>query len=417
MGMTGLANLGLSGFFAVGAYTSAIAVKLGGTPIFFGIIAAIIVSAILGAIVSISTLRLRADYLAIVTFGFSEFVRLVASNEIWLTNGTDGIAGIPGPWRSDLSPQAFNVVCCTLILLALLAVFLLCARIGGAPYGRVLRAIRDDEHVVSSAGKHILRFKLHAFALGAGIMGLAGACYAHYTSYIAPDVFRTLISMYVFLALTAGGMGNNIGATLGAFALIALLESLRFAMSYYSDIGLIQVAALREMIVGLGMILILRFAPRGLIREQKVQYLNRDNHSAQWPQRSRSRPTVRLLTSRDRWTCRSQVNHFRHRSLHLPAVHPLSTEFKSTNTEFNQHQTEICGLRCANYVTTVAAVDPGELRIIKTYSRQRLEPEVFQPPNAPREIFCVKRAEIPRMWVSFVRAIDGQRRKPAKRRA
>src|SRR5581483_3714363 len=106
-GMAGMINLGLVGFFACGAYVSALLTKNAGAPMVLGMAAAIVFTAAAGAVVALVTARLRGDYLAIITLGFSEVIRLVASNEIWLTNGTDGISGIPGPWRGRLTPAAF----------------------------------------------------------------------------------------------------------------------------------------------------------------------------------------------------------------------------------------------------------------------------------------------------------------------
>ena len=117
------------------------------------------------------TARLRADYLAIVTLGFSESVRIAAANEIWLTNGSDGIAGIPGPWRGILPPQQFNLVFLAIVVAVLVATFVLLQRLGHSPFGRVLRAIRDDEDVAAVAGKHVLAFKVKAFAVGAACWG------------------------------------------------------------------------------------------------------------------------------------------------------------------------------------------------------------------------------------------------------
>ena len=108
---------------------------------------------------ALTTARLRGDYLAIVTLGFSEVVRLVASNEIWLTNGTDGISGIPGPWRGRLTPEQFNLVYLALVVAALAVVVAMLERLRRSPYGRVLRAIRDDEQVAEVAGKHVLRLQ------------------------------------------------------------------------------------------------------------------------------------------------------------------------------------------------------------------------------------------------------------------
>ena len=156
-GMTGMINLGLAGFFAVGGYTTALLTK-SGAAIPVGVLAGGAMAAATGAVVALVTARLRADYLAIVTLGFSESIRIAASNEIWLTNGSDGIAGIPGPWRGAVSPMQFNLLFLTIVALVLATVFLLLHRLGVSPFGRVLRAIRDDEDLTAVAGKHVLVF-------------------------------------------------------------------------------------------------------------------------------------------------------------------------------------------------------------------------------------------------------------------
>src|SRR5712664_2402526 len=162
-GGVGMVNLGLAGFFAVGAYASALATTAGHAPILAGWALALIAGGAAGLVVTLSTTRLREDYLAIVTLGFAEVVRLAASNEIWLTRGTDGISGIPGPWKAALGPN-FNAAYLAILLAV---VFVLMRRIDRSPYGRALRAIRDDAQVAQVAGKPVLRFKAQAFALSA----------------------------------------------------------------------------------------------------------------------------------------------------------------------------------------------------------------------------------------------------------
>ena len=206
-GGVGMVNLGLAGFFAVGAYASALLTTVGHGPIAAGWLVALVAGGVAGLVVTLSTTRLREDYLAIVTLGFAEAVRLVASNEIWLTRGTDGISGIPGPWKRALGPD-FNGVYFLIVVLALLVVFFLMRRIDRSPYGRALRAIREDAQVAQVAGKPVLRFKTEAFVLSAAIAGLAGALYGHFTSYIAPDMFLPLITVYIFLAVASGGTGR-----------------------------------------------------------------------------------------------------------------------------------------------------------------------------------------------------------------
>jgi branched-chain amino acid transport system permease protein len=266
-GGTGMVNLGLAGFFAVGAYASALLTTAGHGPIALGWLLALVCGGAAGLVVTLSTTRLREDYLAIVTLGFAEVVRLVASNEIWLTRGTDGISGIPGPWKRELGPD-FNGVYLAIVLVVLALVYLLMRRIDGSPYGRVLRAIREDAQVAQVAGKPVLHFKAQAFALSAAIAGLAGALYGHFTSYIAPDLFLPLITVYIFLAVASGGTGNPSGALVGAYLLMALLESARFVVADLPGISAVQKAALKEMLIALTLILVLRLRPSGVIPER-----------------------------------------------------------------------------------------------------------------------------------------------------
>jgi branched-chain amino acid transport system permease protein len=266
-GMAGMINLGLAGFFAVGAYATAMLTKAG-VAIPLGIVAGAIAAAITGAGVALITARLRADYLAIVTLGFSESVRITAANEIWLTNGSDGIAGIPGPWRDALTPQQFNLLFLGIVLAVLAVTFVVLHRISGSPFGRVLRAIRDDEDVAAVAGKHVLAFKVKAFAVGAGVLGIAGALYAHETSYIAPDIFAPLLTLNIILALVAGGVGNNAGAILGAVLIMTLLEGTRFVAPYLPFLAPAQIAAVRELLVSGLLLVILRVLPTGIIPER-----------------------------------------------------------------------------------------------------------------------------------------------------
>ncbi len=266
-GMAGMVNLGLAGFFAVGGYATALLTKAG-FAIPPGVAAGVVAAAVAGAGVALLTARLRADYLAIVTLGFSEAVRIVAANEIWLTNGSDGIAGIPGPWRGTLSPDRFNLLFLGIVLAALGVTLLLAQRLAGAPFGRVLRALRDDEDVAAVAGKNVLLFKVKAFAIGAGVLGLAGALYAHYTSYIAPDIFAPLLTINIVLALVVGGLGNNLGAVAGAVILVTLLEGTRFVAPLLPFLTAEQIAAMRELLISVLLLVILRVLPGGIVPER-----------------------------------------------------------------------------------------------------------------------------------------------------
>jgi branched-chain amino acid transport system permease protein len=270
-GLAGMINLGLAGFFAIGAYTSALLTTKLHFSVLAGCIAAPVVAALSGWLVALITARLKGDYLAIVTLGFAEVIRVIAANEIWLTGGADGISAIPAPGRGALTPEQFNLASAGLVwFLAILAALLL-ARLSDAPFGRVLRAIREDEMVAAVAGKPVLRFKLKAFALGSAVLGLAGALYAHYNAYIAPDGFDPLITLYVVLALTAGGTGTMRGALLGSLFVIALTEGTRFIGGSLSALSPVQVAALRQGMIGAALIAVLYLRPQGILPETTRQ--------------------------------------------------------------------------------------------------------------------------------------------------
>jgi len=270
-GFAGMVNLGRVGFFAVGAYTSALLTLKAGWSIAAGMGAAVIVAAIVGALVALITVRLRGHYLAIVTLGFAETIRIVASNAIWLTNGTDGLSGIPGPGRGRLSPEMFNLVYLAIVGVIVAIAYVVNERLRSSPFGRVLRAVRDDEQIAAVAGKHVTLFKVKAFAISSAALGLAGALYAHYTSYIAPDIFVPLLTLYIKLALLAGGLGNNRGAIVGAFAVVFLLESTRFVIPYIPGITPVQGAAIREFLIASFLLVMLRYKPTGLVPETSTR--------------------------------------------------------------------------------------------------------------------------------------------------
>jgi branched-chain amino acid transport system permease protein len=272
-GMAGMINLGLVGFFALGGYASALLTVKLHQPILVGLVAAVAFSSLCGAGMALITARLRGDYLAIVTLGFAEIVRLIASNEIWLTNGTDGISGIPGPMRGTVTPAEFNEIYVVIVAASVAVVLALAQNLRHSPLGRVLRAIRDDDQVAAIAGKRVIAFKIEAFAIGSGVLGLAGALYGHYTSYIAPDAFVPLLTIYIVLALSAGGTGNNYGALVGAVLIVAFQEGTRFVAGWIPGLAAVQIASLREIVISVVLILILRFRPEGIIPERLPRFL------------------------------------------------------------------------------------------------------------------------------------------------
>ncbi len=265
-GSAGMVNLGLAGFFGVGAYASALATGAG-APVLLGWGVAALSGVAVGLLVTAATLRLRDDYLAIVTLGFAEMVRLVALNERWLTKGADGISGIAAPLKAELGTGGFNLFYLATVSAIVVVVWWLLSRLDASPYGRTLKAIREDQELASFAGKPVLRFKFEAFALAAAIAALAGALYAHFQSYFSPDHVQPLITIYIFLGLTAGGVGRPAGAVVGGYAVLLFLEFTRFAADLMPGLQPVQVAALREILIGAALLVVLHLKPQGFLPE------------------------------------------------------------------------------------------------------------------------------------------------------
>jgi branched-chain amino acid transport system permease protein len=265
-GLTGLVNLGAVAFFGVGAYTAAL-LAVAGTPLLLAWPAAIGLATAAGAALAMVALRLREDYLAIVTLGFGEVLRLFLLNEAWLTRGANGVTGIPRPLHAWFGGH-YDVFYFVLVLAAVALVYLLLERLRRSPFGRVLRAIREDEIVAAVAGKPVFRFKVQAFALGAGVAGLAGILFAHYLAYIEPNMFLPQESLFVWLALILGGSGNNRGALLGSAVLLGLLEGSRFAKDVIPFLTGVRLAAAQQILVGVVLVVLMIRRPEGLLPEK-----------------------------------------------------------------------------------------------------------------------------------------------------
>ena len=263
-GQGGMVNLGLVGFYAVGAYASAL-LSNAGVPIGISLACAALVAGAVGVVLSYLTRPLRGDYLAIVSLGFAEVIRLIATNEKWLTGGSDGLSGIRSPLKVELG--AAHPWFYLLLVWGIVGATAFClTRLFRSPYGRALRAVRDDEQVAAVAGKAVLQLKLKTFFVGAALSGVAGGTYAHLTSYIAPDGFVPLLTIYIFLAATAGGYTRVLGAVVGSVAVVALLESTRFAAAVIPGLTAVQIASLREFVIAISLIVIMQLKPEGMFR-------------------------------------------------------------------------------------------------------------------------------------------------------
>jgi branched-chain amino acid transport system permease protein len=276
-GFTGLFNVGVAGFVAVGAYTSALLTtpetvdRVGGFgwPVAAGWLAAMATSGLAGLGVGLAALRLRHDYLAITTFGIAVTIQLVANNAQKLTGGPFGVQFIPKPmqdWLGTGLPWTLAYLALTLLLLA--AVYLALERLVRSPWGRVLRAIREDEDAAASLGKRAFVFRLQSFVIGSMLMGLGGAVYAHFVGYIAPEDFLPILTFQMWAMLIVGGSGNNRGAVLGAFVVWAFWAAAGALLrGWIPQAEQARAAALQVVLIGVLIALMLVWRPRGVLGE------------------------------------------------------------------------------------------------------------------------------------------------------
>ncbi|MEP3277718.1 MAG: branched-chain amino acid ABC transporter permease [Stappiaceae bacterium] len=274
-GLGGLFNAGIAGFFGVGAYTSAILTtqpvdgRLGGfdLPIVIGWISAMIVAMLIAWPIEKICSRLRSDYLAIATIGIAEVIRLVIKSEDWLTNSARGITQVPRPF-GDLpyfeSQLAYLVIVVALVIVA----YVLIERQLKSPWGRMMRAIRDNEPAARAMGKHIESRRQEAFIFGAAFMGLGGALFAHLNRSITPEAIDPMVATFlIWIMLILGGSGNNRGAILGAVVVWIIWSFTEILTDQLPHEYAIKAKYIRIFLIGLMLQLVLRFRPEGLLPE------------------------------------------------------------------------------------------------------------------------------------------------------
>ena len=274
VGFAGLLDLGFVGFYAVGAYTYALLYHWAGWGFWEALPLSGLFAALFGFVLGFPVLRLRGDYLAIVTLGFGEIIRLLLTNLTSLTGGPDGISGIPKPSvfgyemarRAPEGEQTFHdlmgwkfetvdVVIYLYLMALVLAVitFVISARLIRMPVGRAWEALREDEIACRSLGMNPTKIKLSAFTLGAMFAGFGGAFFAARQGLVNPESFTFIESALILSIVVLGGMGSQIGVILAAIALTVLPELAR------------QFAEYRMLIFGLVMVLMMIWRPQGLL--------------------------------------------------------------------------------------------------------------------------------------------------------
>jgi branched-chain amino acid transport system permease protein len=277
VGTTGIFNFGQAGFMAVGSYTMGILVVKSGLSFWLALVAGIGVAIAAGLLVGLPSLRLRADYFAISTLAFSEIVRYVADNWDGVTGGNLGLFGYGDSWNDassridgwlehlGIEPHFLLplLVVNVAVFLALTAFVALLVR---SPWGRVLRAIREDEDAARALGKNTFLYKLQSLSLAAAMGAVAGYMLAINISILSPANFDPVLTAYGYVIVILGGLGSYLGVVVGSFFLIFLLEATRYLELPLSDA---RVAALRFMIVGLVLMALVVFRPQGIFGKRE----------------------------------------------------------------------------------------------------------------------------------------------------
>lgn len=296
-GYTGLLNFGHVAFFMIGAYTSAlvtlapqeatveVAFALDQS-VMIGMLAAILLAAIAGFLIAFPAIRLGEIALALLTLAFASLVHSLITGEEWLAGGTYGLSNLQQPFGDlvgtglvlplpaglpALYVNLWSVVYLVVVLVLLAGTYIFIERLGNSPFGRVLKGVREDEEVVEVFGKRTSKFKIYSFTIGAGIAGLAGALWAHYTGAITPNAFLPTVTFTAWVAMILGGSGNNRGVLIGAFVLFGSRTMTYFVPDVPGHPNLI--ATLRLVLIGVILIALMQWKPEGLFSERPPAHL------------------------------------------------------------------------------------------------------------------------------------------------
>lgn len=289
-GYTGLLNFGQAGFLAIGAYAIAVTVSTFGLPFFLGVGIGILLSVLMALLLGIPTLRLRADYLAIVTIAAAEIIRMIVRSVALeeTLGGTDGLQAFSDSFYAlnPFSPGAYGIgelisfdhrtMWVLVVGWALVAVvsFILYL-VMKSPWGRVLKAIREDEDAVRSLGKNVFSFKMQSLVIGGLIGCLAGFIFALSRSAVQPDLYSTELTFYAYTVLILGGTARILGPIVGSAIFWVLLILVKTGLEEAVNTGAItfitvnQVGAINLMLVGLGLMLLLIFRPQGIFGDKR----------------------------------------------------------------------------------------------------------------------------------------------------
>jgi ABC-type branched-subunit amino acid transport system permease subunit len=272
-GYAGLLNFGHVAFMAIGAYATVL-LSMHGVPLPLAVAAGMILAGAAGAFLGLATLRLREDYLAIVTIGFSEILRFLLLNYSSITRGSFGLYGYPRPLEGLVGLDDYNLFLAGVVILVVLMVYALLEVLARSPWGRVLKSIRDDENVSISLGKDAFSYKVQSLALGSAIAALSGSLLAFHLQYINPNNFQPVETFYAWIMVIMGGSGNNRGTIIGAVLLWGFFSITRFLEGYLS-FSPSSSSALRMAVIGMILVGLLMFRPQGLVGRKEELTIGR----------------------------------------------------------------------------------------------------------------------------------------------
>ena len=277
-GYTGLFNGGVVAFFGAGAYGTMIlggradATVLGGfgLPFLVALAGGVVLAGMLAWIVGLLTVRLRHDYLAISTFGVAIAFESLTRNAEWLTGGARGLRGFPRPFEAAVGNNfVYGLLFLAFVLLVLVLVYIGLERLVRSPFGRALRAIREDETAARSLGKNPTRLRLTSFVIGSMIMGVAGGLYVSFYAFVSPQDLAPILTFQIWAMLIVGGAGNNRGAILGAFLIWAAWTASGFLLARHAPVAMqIYTGSVQYILIGSVIVGMLLWRPQGLLPER-----------------------------------------------------------------------------------------------------------------------------------------------------
>jgi branched-chain amino acid transport system permease protein len=264
VGYTGLLSVTHAAFYGIGAYATGILLTSHGINFFLSILIGMVISGLGSLLIGAVLSRFKEDYYALGSFGFNVIVYSIFLNWQDLTRGP---LGIPGIKRPEIFGFSFsdNIAFLALSIAMALIVFLVCQFISNSSFGRVLKAIREDEQAIQVFGYKTHQYKLTIFVIGAMLASIAGSLFASYITFIDPSTFTLNESIFILSIIILGGLANLRGSMLGAAFLILLPEILRF-VGFPSEIA----AQMRQVVYGLLLVLLMLYRPQGLVGEYKL---------------------------------------------------------------------------------------------------------------------------------------------------